>query len=347
MISASDRQNIMSLIDEALANGGDRVTACSVLGVNQSTYFRWKNQVQKHGTTCDLRPSAQHAVPHNKLSLEERTQVLDTLHSKEFADASPRQVVPALADRGLYVCSESTMYRILKEHDENHHRGRSKPPVQRNPPSHVAYAPNKVWSWDITYLNGPVKGVYFFLYMVMDIFSRCIVGWEVWEEQTGEHASTLISKACHAQRIPLGSALILHSDNGSPMKSCTLLAKLEDLGVMPSFSRPHVSNDNPFSESLFKTCKYRPNFLVEGFASLQEAREWCAAEVSYYNFSHYHSGIKYLTPHVRHQGLEQNVVRARTSVYEDAKAKHPERWNGRAIRDWVPPDKVSLNPINE
>ena len=131
-----------------------------------------------------------------------------------------------------------------------------------------------MWSWDITYLNGPVKGVYFFLYMVMDIFSRCIVGWEVWEEQTGEHASTLISKACHAQRIPLGSALILHSDNGSPMKSCTLLAKLEDLGVMPSFSRPHVSNDNPFSESVFKTCKYRPNFLVEGFASLQEARDW-------------------------------------------------------------------------
>ena len=347
MISGPDRQLYISLIEENVSIGGNRETACKILGINLSTYFRWKQQLKINGNTCDLRPLASHPEPANKLSPAERALVLNTLHSSEFADTSPNEIVAKLADQGTYIASERTFYRILKEENELHHRGRSKSPVKREPPSHVATAPNQVWSWDITYLNGPVKGHYFFLYMILDIFSRFIVGWEVWEEQSSEHAKTLVSKAALAEHIAPNSMLILHSDNGSPMKAFDMLTKLQHLGIQPSFSRPHVSNDNPFSESLFRICKYRPDFLVNGFPSLEEARRWCKSFVDWYNFRHYHSGIKFLTPHQRHHLDWQNISHKRTDVYEAAKAKHPERWNGRSTRNWQAPTEVSLNRTNQ
>ena len=256
MISSSDRQNILSLINEHISMGGRRTTACKILGINQSTYFRWKKEFEISGTTFDARFTAHHPEPANKLTPEERSHVLQVLNSAEFADLSPHQVVAILADRGEYLASVRTCYRILDEQHELKHRGRSKPPQKRDPPTHVATGPNQVWSWDITYLR-PYQRL-FSLSMIIDIFSRFIVGWEVWEEQTGDHAKTLITRASLAEHISTGS-LILHSDNGTPMKAYTMLAKLQALGIEPSLSRPHVSNDNPYSESLFKTCTYRPH----------------------------------------------------------------------------------------
>ena len=345
MIRSPDRQIIISLIDEHIALGGKRDTACKILGINQSTYFRWKNALKDTGTTEDLRFTAIHPTPANKLNADERDNVLKVLNSSEFADSSPHQVVAILADRGEYLASERTCYRLLKEQDALKHRSRAKVPVKRDPPTHVATEPNQVWSWDITYMNGPIKGSFFFLYMIADIFSRFIVGWEVWEEQTGEHAKTLITRASLAEGIT-SKTLVLHSDNGTPMKSFTMLAKLEALGIEPSFSRPHVSNDNPYSESLFRTCKYRPLYPSNGFANLQEARDWCAEFVQWYNFEHHHSGINFLTPHQRHHCDWQEITRQRKAVFEAAKASHPERWNGRQTRNWDAPDMVYLNRVN-
>lgn len=257
----------------------------------------------------------------------------------------PAQIVPKLADQGIYIASESTIHRILKEEKQNTHRFKTKAPVKRVPPTHIATAQNQVWTWDITWLNGSVKGLYFKLYLILDMFSRMIVGYEVWETENAEYAKILVSRALLSQKI-LGKPLILHSDNGSPMKAATFLATLEKLGVQSSFSRPRVSNDNPYSESLFKTMKYVPSFPNGGFVGISEAREWVKKFVYWYNNVHMHSGIKYLTPYQRHYSLDKNIMENRKKVYAIAKKNHPERWS-REIRNWDLPKYVSLNPIKE
>ena len=180
--------------------------------------------------------------------------------------------------------------------------------------------------------------------MISDLFSRDIVGWEVWEEESAEHASELIERATLAQKRLTTEPLVLHSDNGSPMKGATMLATLYQLGITPSNSRPRVSNDNPYAESLFKTLKYRPNYQPKGFGSLTEARMWCGNFVNWYRHEHHHSGIKFLTPAKRHNGEGKAILVKRHAVYEAAKAAHPERWNNRSTRDWTLPDEVFLNP---
>lgn len=346
MISTKDRLERIKLIEEHVALGGKRERACSILGIDPSTYFRWKEQIKKTGETKDLRPTAEHPEPANKLSEAERELVLKTLCSSEFVDSTPHQMVAILADRGEYIASPSTCYRVLKESGKLQHRGRTSPPRKLDPPTHVATAPNKLWSWDITYLDGPVKGIYYYLYLIIDVYSRYIVGWEVWPDQLGEYSSLLISKACLSQKIPMNSALVLHSDNGSPMKCCTMLAKLEELGIEPSFSRPRVSNDNPYSESLFKTLKYRPDFSFNGFESILAARIWTNSFVHWYNEIHHHSGIGYLTPHQRHYEDWRAILKKREETYEAAKAARPERWNGRDVRNWNISDVVYLNRVN-
>lgn len=257
----------------------------------------------------------------------------------------PCQIVPALADEGIYIASESTFYRILHEEKMQNHRGRSQEPGKHHKPtSYTATAPNQVWTWDITYLNGPIKGLFFYLYLILDIFSRNIVGWEVWAEESAEHASELIKRACLSQKRLTTMPLVLHSDNGSPMKGATMLETLYALGITPSNSRPRVSNDNPYSESLFKTLKYRPNYQPKGFNDISEAREWCAAFVRWYRYEHHHSGIKFLTPSDVHTGKAEEILQNRTNVYEKAKAEHPERWNGRNTRNWEVLTEVHLNP---
>ena len=333
------------LIDEAVEHGARLVKACNVLSISERTYYRWLNHYREYESYEDRRKYADHSDPENKLSPEERQQVLDVIHSPEFADAPPCQIVPALADRGEYIASERTMYRVLKEEAEQNHRGRSQEPCKHGKPtSYCATAPNQVWTWDITYLRGPIKGLFFYLYLIIDVFSRDIVGWEVWEEESSEYASELIKRACLRQKRLTTMPLVLHSDNGSPMKGATMLATLYDLGITPSNSRPRVSNDNPYSEALFKTLKYRPNYQPKGFNSLQEAREWCQMFVKWYRHDNHHSGIKFVTPAQRHAGNSKAILQHRHEVYEAAKAEHPERWHGRATRDWSDIDAVWLNP---
>ena len=344
MISAADRRYALELVDEAHAYGARLHMACRILGITERTYHRWKKMLSETGKLNDLRPCAERPTPANKRSPKEEQAILEQVSAPEFADASPKQIVPQLADRGVYIASESTFYRTLHKHSMCHHRRSGKVHTHREIPTHLASDPNQVWMWDITYLPGDIKGSYYYLYLISDLFSRFIVGWELWPEQTAEHASTLIRKTTLAWHIK-SDVLVLHSDNGSPMKGSTMLATMQSLGIMPSFSRPRVSNDNAFAESLFNTLKSRPSFKKNGFESLEAARMWASEFVSWYNNEHHHSGISYLTPAHRHNGNWREIVEKRSAVYEAAKAAHPERWNGRNVRDWTAPDIVYLNPI--
>jgi transposase InsO family protein len=332
----------IELINEARASGSRLKPACDELNISVRTYERWikEGEVKK-----DQRPLVKRPTPKNKLTKEERDEIIKTVNSPEYADLAPSQIVPKLADEGRYIASESTIYKILKEEKLNTHRGRTSPPVKREPPTHIATAPNQVWTWDITWLNGVIKGQYYKLYLIIDMFSRLIIAHEVWEEEKAEHAEHLIKKATLAQDTA-GRPLVLHSDNGSPMKAATFQATLEKLGVQSSFSRPRVSNDNPYSESLFKTMKYRPKYPFKGFRSLMEARKWVGKFVNWYNKTHLHSGIKFLTPYQRHYGIDEEIMRKRSETYEKARAKHPERWS-KNTRNWILPEYVSLNPIDE
>ena len=279
--------------------------------------------------------------PSNKLSTRERQQVLDVVNRPEFEDLSPNQIVPKLADEGTYVCSQATMYRVLKEEKQLAHRGRGKEPSPRQPVQRVATRPNHIWSWDITYLRGPVRGEFFYLYMVVDIWSRKVVGWAVHQQECMEYAAELIRRTARAEDVQLDQ-LTLHSDNGGPMKGSTMLATLQALGIVPSFSRPKVSDDNPYSESLFRTLKYRPGYPDGPFESLAAARRWVGDFVRWYNYEHQHSGIAYVRPVDRHEGRDADILAARRTVYEAAKARHPERWGSRPTRRWEAPKRVCV-----
>ena len=342
LISASDRIKALELINEAVQAGARLNPCCNEVGISIRTYERWSLTPE---STEDKRSLACRKPPKNKLSDEERAEILKVINSHEYANLVPAQIVPKLADEGIYIASESTIHRILREEKQNIHRFKTKAPVKRVPPTHIATAQNQVWTWDITWLNGSVKGLYFKLYLILDMFSRMIVGYEVWETENAEYAKILVKRALLSQKIA-GKPLILHSDNGSPMKAATFLATLEKLGVQSSFSRPRVSNDNPYSESLFKTMKYVPSFPNGGFANIPESREWSKKFVYWYNHVHMHSGIKYLTPYQRHYGLDKNIMDNRKRVYNLAKSTHPERWS-REIRNWDLPEYVALNPIKE
>ncbi len=342
LITPSDRKIAVELIDEARANGARLEPACKTLGISPRTYQRW---TEEGGVKVDQRPLAKRPDPKNKLSNEERKKVLEVANSKKYASLPPSQIVPKLADEGKYIASESTFYRILRENKMLAHRGKAKPSTPRTVTTHIATKPNQVWTWDITWLNRNIKGLYYKLYMIVDIFSRKIVGYEVWEEENSSYSEILVRKALLSENIG-GRPIVLHSDNGSPMKAATFLATLEKLGVQSSFSRPRVSNDNPYSEALFKTLKYIPTYPKHGFESLNQAREWVKDFVHWYNNIHYHSGINYMPPNDRHRGKSEMILNQRKKVYEQAKNQHPERWR-RQIRNWTLPDTVALNPAKE
>ena len=347
MISDPDRSKAIELIDEAVASGARLREACREIGIRERTYYRWMKNMKEYGSYEDRRPHAEHPEPANKLSPEERQQVLDTVNDPKYASMPPCEIVPALADEGKYIASESTFYRILHEEKMQNHRGRAEEPHHRPLATHEATAPNQVWMWDITYLNGPIRGLFYYLYMIIDLFSRDIVGWEVWETEDSQHASELIKRTCLKQKHLTTQPLVLHSDNGTPMKGATMLETLYKLGITPSNSRPRVSNDNAYAESIFKTLKYRPNYQPKGFASLEEARIWVASFVRWYRYEHHHSGIRFLCPADLHEGRGQEKLEKRHDLYELAKELHPERWNGRATRNWTLPEVVYLNPVNE
>jgi putative transposase len=331
---------VIAWIDQACAAGARREPACAVLGLTLRSVQRW---VEDGALKTDGRQAAaQRRIPANALTPDERVRVLAVVNRPAFADLSPKQIVPQLADQGEYLASESTIYRLLREEAQLTHRGKAQPATHRRPASWVATGPNQIWTWDITYLATPVRGAFFYLYLILDLFSRKIVGWEVHAEESALHAAQLFRLAYLREEVD-GAALTLHSDNGAPMKGATMLATLQRLGVIPSFSRPAVSNDNPYSEALFRTVKYPPAYPEGPFASLEAARAWVADFVPWYNEQHCHSSIRFVPPGQRHRGEEQAVLQQRTAVYEAAKAQHPIRWSG-AIRNWTPVGPVSLNP---
>ena len=326
---------IIRLIDEAVSSGARRGKACELIGVHTPCLERWK----KNG--IDRRQVIK-KVPANKLSNSEEIQILEQLKSKEFRDLSPNQIVPLLADRGIYLASESTLFRILRRNNLLCHRGKARAPSPRKRPDpFIATGPNQVWSWDITYLKSPVRGQYYYLYLIMDIWSRKIVGFDVHDTESADLAAQLFLKTVNAEKID-PEKLVLHSDNGSPMRGETMVATLERLGVIASFSRPRVSDDNPYSEALFRTCKYRPEYPSKPFLSQSAALKWVQEFVVWYNGVHLHSGIRFVTPNERHDGTDTEKLRNRKKVYEEAKRENPNRWTGKT-RNWEPLYEVKLN----
>lgn len=339
MIALSERQQIMFWIEEAHAAGARRAKACGVLGISLRTLQRW----QKSGEITEDGRRARDFVPPNKLSDQERQAVLTVANSAEFAALAPSQIVPILAERGQYLASESTFYRILREAKQLQHRQASRAATGcRKPKALKATAPNQLYSWDITYLPTAVRGVFFYLYLFMDVYSRKIVGWQVYERESSEWAAEIVRDIVQREGITR-QQVTLHSDNGGPMKGATMLATLQALGILPSFSRPAVSNDNPYSEALFKTFKYRPDYPAQPFADLNQARRWVAGFVDWYNQKHRHSAIRFVTPEQRHNGQDTAILKQRKTVYEAAKQQRPERWRGQT-RNWDPVRAVYLNP---
>ncbi len=335
---SAERENIICLINESRKAGARQSTACEIIGISTKTFQRWN--LSDNGQ--DGRLDADHA-PTNKLTELERQRIIKIANEPEYADLPPNKIVPTLADKGLYIASESSFYRVLKAQNQLSHRHQAKPTrAIKKPRTLIATAPNQIYSWDITYLPTPVKGLFLYLYCVLDIYSRKIVGWQVYEQESSALAADLMTDICGQEGIARNQ-VILHSDNGSPMKGATMLATLQQLGVIPSFSRPSVSNDNPFSESLFRTLKYRPEYPEQAFADLQAARTWVQGFVDWYNHEHLHSSIKFVTPEQRHQGEDREILMKRQQVYQQAKSKNPGRWRGE-IRNWRPVEKVYLNP---
>jgi putative transposase len=304
----------------------------------KKTLQRWSRPDNHHDGRIDAK-----RIPRNKLSELEIQRIIVIANQEEYASLSPCKIVPKLADEGIYIASEASFYRLLKSHNQLTHRGKSKPRAAvHKPKALTATGPNQIYTWDITYLQTQVRGMYYFLYLVMDIFSRKVVGWQVHDQELSVLAADLIKDICEREKI-LEGEVTLHSDNGSPMKGATMLATLHQLGVAPSFSRPSVSNDNPYSESLFRTLKYRQNFPERPFSGLIDARKWVDQFVDWYNNDHLHSGIKCVTPAQRHDGKDVDILAQRKEVYLKAKSRHPNRWSGE-IRCWDWIDEVFLNP---
>ena len=312
----AQRATIISLIDTARAAGARLAKACALLGLSLRTVQRWRQgdgELRADGRT------ERHWQPPNKLTETERAKVLSTANCAEFANLIPTQIVPILAERGEYVACESTFYRLLSEADQLAHRHASRAPKERRAPKALrATAPNQIYTWDITYLPTAVKGQFFYLYLFMDLFSRKIVGWQVHDFECNEAAANIVLDIAQREGID-PQQLTLHSDNGGPMKGATMLATLQRLGIVPSFSRPQVSNDNPFSESLFKTLKYHHSYPSQPFANLDDARHWVEGFVHWYNHTHRHSAIKFVTPAQRHSGQDQAILAKRHAVYIEPK----------------------------
>jgi putative transposase len=338
MTSLAERGQVMALVAEAIAGGARQDRACAAISLNERTLQRWQSD-QSGGDQRPMRVQ----LPKNELSSLERERLLAVVNSDEFGHLPPSQIVPRLADHGQYIASESTFYRVLRAENQLRHRGAERPAQRRHKPRALsATAPNELFSWDITYLPTRVLGIYFYLYLFIDIFSRKIVGWQIYDSESSELASEVMRDICARENIP-PDQVVLHSDNGSPMKGATMLATLQALGVAPSFSRPAVSNDNPYSESLFKTMKYRPAYPRRAFENLIAARQWVGMFVQWYNHEHRHSAIRFVTPAQRHAGLDTALLQKRIDVYEEAKKRYPGRWSG-TTRNWQPVRVVHLNP---
>jgi len=323
------------LIEEAHENKARYSKCCEVVGISLRTLQRWKKDGMR-----DNRKGAKKRVV-RKLPPEREQEILTVCTSKEYRDLSPHHIVPRLLDNGVYLGSVRTFYRILKEADKLHHRSNCRVRRKRSkPPERRAYAPNSVWCWDITWLPQVVRGLFFYAYVIIDIFDRSIVGWAVHGEEREAHSYELF------RRLSMGRAIrfeYLHADNGLPMKGGSLMAFLRDLQVQVSFSRPRTSNDNPFIESFFRTLKYSNKYPLS-FETIKQAREWMADFVNWYNTEHRHSALDYVTPHERRYGKADEICAKRNKIMEQIRAGNPEIWGKRAVKHWGVPEAVVLNP---
>jgi putative transposase len=328
---------IVAALHDAQRAGARLHAACQVIGVSARTIQRWT----RHPDGDDRRCGPRHR-PGNALSAREQTQVLALMTSAAYGHLSPKQLVPRLADDGRYLASESTMYRLKRRVGWGARRPLRRTDVTRASTVHRAVRANQVWSWDITYLPTVIRGRFLRLYLVIDVWSRRIVGWEIHDEESAERAAALMQRICADSGVD-PNGLVLHSDNGKAMRGNTMIATLQWLGIVPSFSRPHVCNDNPYSEALFRTLKHTPAYPRLPFVSCDAARQWVARFVRWYNTEHRHSAIRYVTPDQRHSGADVAILARRRELYERARRRMPERWSGK-IRNWVPVATVVLNP---
>ncbi len=337
MISLDYKREAIELIREAVEAGASRAKACETIGISLRSLQRWEKDC-----TADKRKGSLKMV-YRKLSEGERQDIIDISCDDRFKDLTPHEIVPILAEDGRYIASESTFYRVLKQESMIHHRRNSRPQSKTGkPPELKATGPNQVWSWDITWLRSDISGIFYYCYMIKDIWKKNIVGWEIHDYESVDISSEMFKRLKFKYDL---KGVRLHSDNGNPMRGSTMIITLHNLGVIPSFSRPRVSSDNPFIESLFSTMKYTAGYPGR-FNSLFHAREWMSGFVDWYNTKHRHSAIGYVTPEQRGSGIDLEIFKRRNSVIEEARKKHPERW-GKKIKKWENLDVVILNPVQK
>ena len=328
------------VVDETIAGLAPLIgkrAACAALGRSRATYYRWHRQ----SPSPPRQPRTPTPQP-RALSQTERGEVLGLLHDERFIDQAPATIYATLLDEGRYVCSVPTMYRVLRAADEVHERRRQARHPATVKPELVATGPNRVWSWDITKLLGPEKWTYFHLYVIIDIYSRYIPGWLLATCESAELAERLIAESIRKQNVPVDQ-LTMHADRGTSMASKTVALLLADLGVTKSHSRPHCSNDNPYSEAQFKTLKYRPEF-PDRFGSIEDGRTFCRRFFSWYNDDHRHSGIGFHSPAAVHFGRAESIQFERVRVLQTAYAAHPERF---VRHPPVPPQLPGIAWINK
>jgi transposase InsO family protein len=326
---------LLELIDESVSKGCRKIKVCEYLKLSIRTVQNW----EKNGL-IDKRKGALKEV-HNKLTPKEKAQIVEKACNFRFKDLTPYEIVPILAEEGIYIASISTFYRVMRKENLIFQKKRKKSLRKKEHIELKATGPNQLWSWDISWLKTTIRGKYFYLYLFMDIWSRCIVGWDIYEEESGDLAKELFEKISIKNEV---KGVILHSDNGGPMISATMRATLDRLGVIPSFSRPNVSNDNAFSESLFKTLKYTAGY-PKSFATLEAACEWVIKFVNWYNYEHRHSGIGYVTPVQRMKGEDKAIFIKRNKTLGLARMKNPERWTKKQMF-WANEQEVFIKKGN-
>ena len=337
LIPIEQRTLAIELLEEAVGAGARLFKACDILEISVRTYYRWKNN-----SSGDKRKGAEKSVP-RKLTSAEEQEIVDVSCSKRFCDCNPYQIVAILLDEQRYIASTSSFYRVLKARDLLHHRRKGRANKKKTTPAElVATGPNQVFSWDITWLKTDVNGIFFFAYMIIDVWSRKLIGWEIHTKESVDISSEMFKRL--ARKLKL-KGVKLRSDNGHPMRGSTMIQTLYNLGILPSFSRPRVSNDNPFSESFFKTVKYTAGF-PSYFKDLEHARSWMADFVNWYNTEHRHSGIGYITPEQRHCKEGSMIMAKRNSVIVKAYTAKPERWSRKPAL-WENAEVVYLNPSAE
>ena len=345
MISDQDRREAYELITEAVNNGASLPKACQCLGLTDRTFRNWRKQITEGKELKDGRQDRSNFKPRNALSEEERKTLIERLTRPDVVDLSYAQAFWTLLDKGEYYGSLSTIYRVMKDAGLNARRDGTRQGVKRHKPtSFEATGPNQVWTWDITYLrDARYKGKFFYAYAIVDVFSRLAVHAKVYDADNTEYARTFLNEAFHKYGIRPRS-LVVYSNNGASMKANETKALLEEWGIISSHSRPRVSNDNPYSESFFRSLRYTDRYPRKGFESIEAAQQWLEGYLSRYNEQSYHSGVNWVTPKSRFDGTEEAILKARKQVLEQARERHPDRWISGRVRDCTPSGSQWLNP---